>query len=124
MLDTFCLGNPIIQSSYKNHWVSEPRISEIAIGDRISTVPGSTVVIKCPFRGNPYPRVTWFFNNNVVDHVKLENVYLTEPDGVSVLKISNISSSLVGKFKCLVFNRNGRKEETSMVRLIGIPWIV
>lgn len=111
-------GFPVILSGNKNFWISTNETSKITVGDRISGIAGSHVIISCPFKGVPYPRATWFFNDNVVDHVQFKNIDITEPKGVSVLTLHRIDNDHSGEYKCMVFNAHGRAESIAYVRMI------
>nr|XP_047139579.1 hemicentin-1 [Hydra vulgaris] len=107
-----------ILSENKNVWTSKEAISEITVGDRISTTANCTIKIYCPFKGNPYPRVNWFFNDQIIDPIKFENIDTTELQGNSVLVISNFDKKHGGMYTCMVFNRYERQKSTAFVRLI------
>ena len=89
------------------------------MGDRVSAVKDTTLFIHCPFKGFPYPRVTWFRNGKVIDHVKYENIDILEPDGLSKLRIVKLDKEHEGSYRCVAFNVYGRKQATAQVRQIG-----
>ena len=89
------------------------------MGDRVSSVAGSRIIIRCPFDGDPYPRASWFYNNKIIDHVKYTNIEITEPKGVSLLTLTKLDRYHVGHYTCIVFNTHGRKSSTASVRQIG-----
>ena len=121
MTDKILIGDlPEILSSNKNFWSSNNDTRTVTIGDRISTIAGSTIIIQCPFKGKPYPRASWFYNNKIVDHVKFANIDITEPNGVSLLTIHSLDRLHVGRYTCLVFNVYGRRSSTAFVRQIGM----
>lgn len=99
--------------------VTEPKNITITVGDRLSAIKGMMVTIKCPFIGFPYPRATWFHNDQVIDHAKVANLDITEPDGVSLLTIRSFDEEYGGTYMCSVFNVYGRMSKSAFVRLIS-----
>ncbi|XP_028269954.1 hemicentin-1 isoform X2 [Parambassis ranga] len=86
-------------------------------GDAImEKVANSKVIIPCPAKGSPHPKVRWFKNGLEIHPEQLE--YSVARDGALI--ISTASASHSGDFKCVATNEAGSVERKTRLK-VNVP---
>ena len=86
----------------------------LTIGDNITSLTNTPLIIKCPANGVPRPVVMWFKDGQPL--VTSEGF---STDANDTLSIEGVALSDSGRYTCKAINRGGEDSVTSYVKVIG-----
>ena len=106
---------PIITVSYGGEIdLKDFKEKNVTIGGDITLLSGSPLVINCPARGVPQPRVNWLKDNK-----PLPNVELRDTNCNGTFRIPSVEVSDSGEYLCYVNNYLGLDLAFTRVTVIG-----
>ena len=83
-----------------------PSIDRIGLDMNPKVIENGTVIINCPASGIPTPGIAWLRNDQIIDPLRVHNMYLIA-DGRQ-LRINNAQITDQATYRCLVTNKAGK----------------
>lgn len=88
----------------------------LTIGDDVTTIAGTDVLIKCSTRGKPMPKLSWLYNGRPCIHC-VPNQKMNSYE--FPLTKRAIQSNQSGNYTCVATNAFGATSVSSHVEVIG-----
>ena len=87
---------------------------KINVGTNVTTLGGRSVILLCPVKGEPKPRVLWY-----KDAIELEASDEVTFGAKGELILENVSIEDAGRYTCVAENEYGRDKMSTTVNVAG-----
>ena len=94
--------------------VGDTSTNILNVGDNITALTNTTVVIKCPVSGVPKPKITWLRDGQEI--ISGEKYTIDES---GTLSMSSLEKGDGGRFTCHARNRFGEDSRTTKTNIVG-----
>ena len=87
---------------------------KLNVGTNVTTLGGKSVVLLCPVKGEPKPRIFWY-----KDAIELEASDEVTFGAKGELILGNVSIEDAGRYTCVAENEYGRDKMSTTVNVAG-----
>lgn len=94
--------------------VSDKTPATLNVGDNITALTNSTVIIRCPVNGVPTPNLVWTHDGKEITSSQNHNI-----DESGTLSVSLLSQGDNGRYFCHVQNKFGNESKGTTVDVVG-----